>query len=211
MLRLISTLIMAVSLSACAMGTTNITMTPSNPGKPGVLSEAAPTRVQLPAVEDARTKTDRIGDKRNGYGQVLGAVGSTTPPPELVQKTLENVLVSNKHILGGAEDRYVLQASLKNFWFDYKTGLVTVEFFGSIKADVTLVDRTTGQKLYTESFDGYRSEKTGGGLSATWTRIMNAALEDLATKVSMSEGLKNALQATHTPPAPTEAAPAPAS
>jgi hypothetical protein len=141
----------------------------------------------------------------------MGAVGSATPPAELVQKALENVLVSNKHILGGAEDRYVLQASLKNFWFDYKTGLVTVEFFRSVKADVTLVDRTTGQKLFMESFDGYRSEKTGGGLSATWTRIMNGALEDLATKVSMSDGLKNALQATHTPPAPAPAPAAPAS
>jgi uncharacterized lipoprotein YajG len=200
MLRYIAAIAMAASLAACATGTTNLTLaTPQT--KAGVLSEAPSTRIDVPAVTDQRTDQTRIGNKRNGYGMVMGAVGSTKPPAAVVEEALEQVVAANNHVLGSAEDRYALQTNLKTFWFDYKTGLVTVEFFGSIQAEITLVDRTTGQKLYTETFDGYYSEKSGGGLSKTWTRIMNSALADIATKVSMSEGLKNALAATHAPAA----------
>lgn len=208
MLRLVTAVVMAASLAACATGTTNLTLA-APAAKPGVLSEAPSTRIDVPAVTDSRADTTRIGNKRNGYGMVMGAVGSTKPAPAIVEEALEGVVTANKHILGGAEDRYALQTNLKTFWFDYKTGLVTVEFFGSIQAEITLVDRTTGQKLYAETFDGYYSEKTGGGLSATWTRIMNAALADFATKVAMSEGLKSAIAATHAPPAAPDPAAAP--
>jgi hypothetical protein len=190
--------ILAISVSACATGTTNLTLAVPQ-ARPGVLSEAPPTRIDVPAVTDSRANTGRIGDKRNGYGMVMGAVGTTQPPATLVEQSLEQVVTANSHVLGGANDRYALQTTLRTFWFDYRTGLVTVEFFGNIQGDVALVDRTTGQTLYTETFDGHYSERTGGGLSATWTRIMNGALADFAMKVAMSEGLKDALAATHAP------------
>lgn len=129
----------------------------------------------------------------------MGAVGSTTPPADLIEQSLERMLVANNHTLGASQDRYALQTTLRTFWFDYRTGLVTVEFFGNVQADVALVDRTSGQTLYSETFDGHYSERTGGGLSQTWTRIMNGALADFATKVAMSDGLKDAIAATHSP------------
>lgn len=198
MLRLASALILAGALTACATGTTNLTLA-APAATPAVLSEAPSTRLDVPPVNDARERTDRIGDKRNGYGMVMGAVGTTTPPAETVERALEQVVSVNNHVLGGESDRYALQTTLRNFWFDYRVGLVTVEFFGSVQAEVALIDRTTGQTLYTESFDGYYSERTGGGLSQTWTRIMNGALGDFATKVGMSDGLRAAIAATHEP------------
>ncbi|HCK83932.1 MAG TPA: hypothetical protein DHW63_05270 [Hyphomonadaceae bacterium] len=198
MRRIFLALALAVSISACATGTTNITLTTPQT-RPAVLAEAPSTRIDVAGVTDSRSNTGRIGDKRNGYGMVMGAVGSTQPPAAIVEQALEQVMTANNHVLGGAEDRYALQTTLRTFWFDYKTGLVTVEFFGTIQAEVALVDRTTGQTLYTETFEGYNSERTGGGLSRTWTRIMDAALADFATKVSLSEGLKAALAATHAP------------
>ncbi|HYD87571.1 MAG TPA: hypothetical protein VEA80_08865 [Vitreimonas sp.] len=198
MKRLLAALALAFTASACATGTTNLTLAPAA-ARPGVLSEAPPTRIDVGPVADQRQRQDRIGDKRNGYGMVMGAVGTTEPPAETIEHALEQVLTANSHILGGQEDRYVLDTTLRNFWFDYRTGLVTVEFFGSVQGDVALVDRTTGQTIYTEAFEGYYSERTGGGLSQTWTRIMNGALTDFATKVSMSEGLKDAIASTHQP------------
>ncbi len=198
MKRVLAALALAVATSACATGTTNLTLaTPE--ARQGVLSEAPPTRLDVAAVTDQRERQDRIGDKRNGYGMVMGSVGTTEPPAAIVEAALERVVSANGHTLGADADRYALQTTLRNFWFDYRTGLVTVEFFGSIQGEVALIDRTTGQTLYTESFDGYHSERTGGGLSQTWTRIMNGALADFATKVSMSEGLKEAIAATHAP------------
>lgn len=202
MKKLIAALALAVTASACATGTTNLDLA-APPGRAGVLSEAPPTRIDVAPVTDSRQRHDRIGDKRNGYGVVMGSVGTTQPPAALVERALEQVVTANSHELGADGDRYALQTTLNNFWFDYRTGLVTVEFFGSVQADVSLVDTTTGRSLYTESFDGYYSERTGGGLSQTWTRIMNGALADFATKVSMSEGLKDAIAATHEPAAET--------
>lgn len=197
MRKLLVALALAFTASACATGTTNLTLaTPE--ARPGVLSEAPSTRLDV-AVNDGRQRQDRIGDKRNGYGMVMGAVGTTQPPPAIVETALEQVVTANGHTLGADGERYALQANLTNFWFDYRTGLVTVEFFGSVQGEVALVDRTTGQTLYSEAFDGYYSERTGGGLSQTWTRIMNGALADFATKVSMSDGLKDAIAATHAP------------
>lgn len=198
MLRVLSVLALAFAVSACATGTTNLNLTVPQP-RAGVLSEAPPTTLDVPAVNDARTDTGRIGDKRNGYGMVMGAVGSTQPPAAIIEQSLERIVSANNHSVGSANDRFALQTTLRNFWFDYRTGLVTVEFFGSIQADVALVDRVSGQTLYTETFDGYHSERTGGGLSQTWTRIMDGALADFATKVNMSEGLKDAIAATHAP------------
>jgi len=197
MRKLLAALALAFTASACAAGTTNLTLAVP-PGRAAVLSEAPPTRLDV-AVNDSRARQDRIGDKRNGYGMVMGAVGTTQPPAATIEAALEQVVTANGHTLGADSDRYALQTNLTNFWFDYRTGLVTVEFFGSVQGEVALVDRTTGQTLYTEAFDGYYSERTGGGLSQTWTRIMNGALADFATKVSMSEGLKNAIASTHTP------------
>ena len=205
MRKLLFALVGICSLSACALGTTNLTLAVPQ-GRIGVLSEAPPTRVDVTAVTDQRANQERIGDKRNGYGQVMGAVGVTQPPPEIVEQALEHVMAANNHLIGGGDDQYELQTTLRNFWFDYRAGLLTVEMFGSIQADVTLVDRPSGESLYSETFDGYYSERNAGGLSTSWTRIMNAALEDFATKVSNSEGLKDALATTHEAPAEADAA-----
>lgn len=200
MLRILSAMVLALSAAACAFGTTNIDIA-APAARAGVISEAKPARIDVVAVTDARPDQTRIGNKRNGYGQVLGAIGSTQPPVGLVERTLEQVLTANKHTSGGAQDRFALETKLKNFWLDYKTGLVTVEFFGTVSADYNLVDRSTGQTLYSESIEGYYSEKNGGGLSKTWARIMSAALTDFAAKFGGSDGLKAAIESTQTPSA----------
>ncbi len=205
MLKVVAALLLAGSLAACATGTTNLTLA-APAARPGVLSEAPTTTLDVPAIRDARQNQTRIGDKRNGYGMVMGAVGTTQPPTATVEAAIEGIVAANNHVLGGDDARYALQATLKTFWFDYRTGLVSVEFFGTVNADVALIDRTTGATLYTETVEGYYSERTGGGLSQTWTRIMNGALADFATKLGNSDGLKDAIAATHAAPAAPAAA-----
>jgi len=56
-----------------------------------------------------------------------------------------------------------------------------------------------GAVVFSVSFTGYNSAKTGGGLSGTWTNIMNAALEDLARQISFSTDLKDALESAGMP------------
>jgi hypothetical protein len=208
MLRLVASLAIGLALSACAYGDAKLNLAyDASAAKPGLLSEAPAARVDLKAVDDARVEKQAIGYKRNGFGAKTADILSTTPPTEIVQDAIKAALEKNGHVIGGDNDRYAVKTTLNKFWFDYKTGLVSVEFFGSVQAEVSVVDKTTGQAIYTELFDGYHSEKTGGGLKKTWTRIMNAAIADLAAKMNLSPGLKDALETAAKAPASVGAVP----
>ncbi len=194
MKRFVILIFAALGLSACAFGDAELALglNPETTNK-GLISEASSATLYLADVDDQRTDKERIGYKRNGYGMKTADILAETPPPEVVKESLAVVLETNGHSLGAADERYALQTTLNNFWFDYKTGFVSVEFYGSIQAVLSLVDQSTGDAVYSETFDGYHSEKTGGGLKGTWERIMNETLADLAKKVNLSPGFKDAL------------------
>lgn len=215
MMRLITVAAAAIALSACAFGDATLKLAyDADSANAGVLSEAASATVNVKEVDDARVEKNAIGYKRNGFGAKTADILSERPAPELVKEALVATLEENGHKVDAAEDRFAVKTKLNNFWFDYKTGLVTVEFYGNIQAEISVIDQQTGETVYTELFDGYHSEKTGGGLSKTWTRIMNAALADLVNKVNLSPGFKDALAAVSSAqgaPAASAADPASAS
>ncbi len=90
---------------------------------------------------------------------------------------------------------------MKTFWFDYKTGFVTVEFFGDIQIALKVTDTATGAVVFDDIFKGYYSDKTGGGLSKTWTRVMDSALADLSREISLSSDLLMVLEEAEEPAA----------
>lgn len=208
MFRIITLLAVSLALSACAFGDAKLNVAyDAAAAKPGLLSEAPSARVDLKPVDDARVEKQSIGYKRNGFGAKTADILSVKPAPEIVQDALRAILEKNGHAIGGDSERFAVATRLNKFWFDYKTGLVTVEFYGSVQAEVSVIDKATGQTIYTELFDGYHSEKTGGGLNKTWTRIMNAAIADLATKINLSPGFKQALDAAAAASSTVSAAP----
>lgn len=196
----------ALALSACAYGDAKLALAyDASTAKAGVLSEAPATTIYLLDVEDRRLEKARIGYKRNGFGAKTADIVSDRPAPEIVKEALAAALEKNNHIIGGADARVALKPTLTNFWFDYKTGFVSVEFFGQVQTELSVIDQSTGTTLYSEIFDGYYSEKTGGGLKKTWQRIMNAALADLISKVNLSSGLKDALASANSAASPASA------
>lgn len=206
MKRLLIVIASALCLTACATGTTNLTLgLADDAAKPGLLSEVSPRTVYIAAVTDSRpaAEAERIGNKRNGYGMVMGAVGTTEPVEKLVSDTLAKTFKANGHtVVTEATDGAVkVEADVQRFWFDYKTGLVTVEFFGDVQVGLKVTDPANGKSAFEELFKGYYSDKTGGGLSKTWTRVMDMALADLSREVSLSTGLAEAVA----PPAAAEA------
>ncbi len=203
MMRLMLAAVAAMTLSACAYGDAKLNLGyDATAAKAGVLSEAPQTTIYLADVEDRRVEKERIGYKRNGFGAKTADIVSERPVPEIVKEAIATALQKNNHVIGGPQERIELKPTLTNFWFDYKTGFVSVEFYGQVQAELSVVDQSTGATVYSEIFDGYYSEKTGGGLKKTWQRIMNAALADLVTKVNLSTGLKDALASASAPAAP---------
>jgi len=66
---------------------------------------------------------------------------------------------------------------------------------GDVEVDVAVVNRATNATMYHETFLGhYTQENMVGGMEGTWTTVMNQALADFAKKVSLSPGLKQALE-----------------
>lgn len=193
-------------LSACATGTTDLTLGLADTElKPGVLSESEATQVTL-TVTDGREQTDRIGDKRNGYGAVMGAVGTTEPVTDIIASAIDDTFAANGHSVvesGGALD---IAAVVERFWFDYKTGLVTVEFFGDIQVAISAKDPSTGDVVFEDTYKGYYSDKTGGGLSKTWTRIMDTTLAEFSRELSLSTDLAEAFEDAELPAASTASA-----
>lgn len=189
-------------MSACAAGTTDLALGLTDADlTPGVIAEADSKAITL-TVTDGRDQTDRIGDKRNGYGAVMGAVGTTEPVTDIVSKTVTQTFTSNGHTVVDTDGGLNIEANVERFWFDYKTGLVTVEFFGDVQVGMKVTDPASGDVVFEDTFKGYYSDKTGGGLSKTWTRIMNSALSELSREISLSDDLFEALDdATATAPA----------
>jgi ABC-type uncharacterized transport system auxiliary subunit len=206
MKRLIGLLMGVFSLTACATGTTNLTLGLADDAvKPGVISEAPARTLYLAEVTDERdpTRIDRIGNKRNGYGMVMGAVGTNEPVTDTVADTLTKTFEASGHKVVAEQDGAPLRvdAAVKTFWFDYKTGFVTVEFFGDIQIALKVTDTATGAVVFDDIFKGYYSDKTGGGLSKTWTRVMDSALADLSREISLSSDLLMVLEEAEEPAA----------
>jgi hypothetical protein len=175
----------SLALGACAFGDEKLNLA----------YDASATTVAVSDVADERAEKAAIGYKRNGFGAKTADILSVKPTAELVKEALVATLEKNGHTIGGADERFAVKTTLRKFWFDYKTGLVTVEFYGNVQAEIVVVDQQTGETMFREIFEGYHSEKTGGGLSKTWTRVMNAALADFVAKVNLSPGFKDALAA----------------
>lgn len=181
-------------VTACATGTTNLSLglTPDTV-RTGLLSEVEGTTLTIASVDDEREAAlrNRIGDKRNGYGMVMGEVGTDEPVVDIVKDTVVQTFEANGHDVA-EEGGLQVDIDVNRFWFDYKTGLVTVEFFGDIQIDLT-VTTAAGEVVFEDEFKGYYSDKTGGGLSGTWTRVMDEALSDLSKEISLSMELMEVL------------------
>jgi hypothetical protein len=148
------------------------------------------------------TRINRIGDKRNGYGMVMGAVGTNEPVTDTVADTLTKTFEASGHKVvtdAAAGAPLKVDAAVKTFWFDYKTGLVTVEFFGDVQVALKVTDTATGAVVFDDLFKGYYSDKTGGGLSKTWTRVMDSALQDLSREIGLSSDLLMVLEDVDAP------------
>ena len=214
MARIVAIMLTAFCLSACAFGDETLMLSLSDEAaRPGVISQASPTVIAVNEFVDERPDRKPVGKdetadpkrpylvgyKRNGYGQNTGNILSEQLTTEIVQSAFEKMLIENGHQIDQDNAVVALGAAVKDFWLDYKVGLVTVEFFGTVEADVSLTDNATGEVVFSEVFTGHNSRKTAGGLSGTWTEVMNAALSDVARQISLSDDFKDALDAAGQP------------
>jgi hypothetical protein len=158
----------------------------------GPLSQVAPMKFDIKPLEDARPDKARIGWKRNGYGSNTADILSTRPVAELVAEGIRAGLQQNGHTVGMPSDINI-SGSVTRFWFEVKPNFWTIEFTGNVECDLEFVSNQTNAIVYRSRYSGTYTKKTGGGLEATWTEVMDASIEKLVEDIAFDANLIDAL------------------
>lgn len=186
--------ILGVMASGCALTTSNLNIA-YDPAKahPGPLSTVKPLSLEVKDLKDARPEKDKIGYKRNLYGQKLGHILAAKPVPEIVGEAIVTEFQKNGHVLNTVDPDLVISGEVTAFWFDAQVGFATVQFIGTVNASLTFTNRATNETLLTNSYQGYYDEESLGGLEGTWEHVMSTALERMVNQMSTDPKLIQAL------------------
>lgn len=193
--------VLPLSLALAALGGCAFTQATLNVGytdamaSRGPLSSVAPRRIDVGAFADKRTETNKIGYKRNGFGQKTADITTSKPVPDIVKEALVAEFKKNGHEITSGERDLVLSGDVTTFWFELQMNFATVEFFGTSAITLNVVDGRTGSTLLTRTYQGHYTEKSMGGLDATWERVMNEALQRMVREVSTDLQLIRVLKA----------------
>lgn len=190
-------LLTVVLMQGCAFTTArlNVAARP-NADLKGPLSQVAPTKFDVQALADERTDKARIGWKRNGYGGKTADILSTRPVTDVVADAIRAGLQQNGHTAAIPGD-IVVSGSVTRFWFEVKPNFWTIEFTGNVECDIQFVRTGTKQEVYKSRYSGTYTRKTGGGLEATWTEVMDASVEKLVEDIVFDANLIEALKAAN--------------
>jgi uncharacterized lipoprotein YajG len=189
----ITLLLAVVLIQGCAFTTArlNVAARPNTDFK-GPISQVAPTKFDVQALTDARSDKARIGWKKNGYGSNTADILSTRPVTDLVAEAIRAGLQQNGHTLALPAD-ITVSGSVTRFWFEVKPNFWTIEFTGNVECDLQFVRAGTNREVYKSRYSGTYTRKTGGGLEATWTEVMDASLEKLVEDIVFDANLIEAL------------------
>lgn len=161
----------------------------------GPLSSVTPRRIDVGAFADKRPETERIGYKRNMYGTKTADIVTTKPVSDIVKDALATEFRKNGHDVTTANRDLVLSGDITTFWFEFQVNFWSVEFFGTSAVTLNVVDGKSGTTLLTRNYQGHYTEKSGGGLDATWERVMNEALQRMVREISTDVQLIRVLKA----------------
>lgn len=189
-------LVVLATLGGCAFtqATLNVGYTEAMANR-GPLSSIAPRRIDVGAFADKRPETNKIGYKRNGFGQKTADIVTAKPVPDIVKEALIAEFKKNGHDVTTAERDLVLAGDITTFWFELQVNFATIEFFGTSAITLNVVDGRTGTTLLTRNYQGHYTEKSLGGLDATWERVMNEALQRMVREVATDLQLIRVLKA----------------
>jgi Uncharacterized lipoprotein len=185
-------LLAVVLIQGCAFTTArlNIAARPNTDFK-GPLSQVAPTQFDVQALSDSRQDKARIGWKKNGYGKNTADILSTRPVTDVVAEALRAGLQQNGHAIA-VPGNIIISGSVTRFWFEFKPNFWTIEFTGNVECDLQFTIAGS-QEVYKSRYSGTYTKKTGGGMEATWTEVMDASVEKLVEDIVFDANLIEAL------------------
>lgn len=145
-----------------------------------------------PVLEDARDDKERVGWKKNGYGQNTADITTEQPVTTIVENALADAITDNGHAISETGS-ILIRGSVDRFWFEVDANFWTVEFIADVQCTLNFVDAVTNTTIYTSSYAGSHKKETGGGLEKTWTEVLGQAVDNLIEDIVFDEDLSEAL------------------
>jgi uncharacterized lipoprotein YajG len=158
----------------------------------GPLGDVESIRFNTPQLQDARLDKARIGWKKNGFGQNTADITTKREVDHIVEEAVAKALVDTRHGVGDNGAIQVL-GTVNRFWFDTDVNFMTVKFIGDVQCTLDFVDAQTKQSIYKSEYSGSHSAEVVGGLTKTWTNVMNKALDKLIENIVLDDELAAAL------------------
>ncbi len=166
-------------MSGCAVGTTHVKIA-HNPIQ-SIVDKKEGTFLVKPFV-DARKQTSTIGNKRNGFGMVLGHIGALEGVD--VGERLTDCFIEALNEVGYSADLYdetkdyskekydaVVEGQIVEFWMD-----LYMAVWHRVGVDVTVMDAEEKNVLWQKLISGAEKRVLGVGATAEYERIIREAI-----------------------------------
>ena len=188
-------------ISGCAVGTTRVIVAPEPLDR--IEKKAQGTVLVRPFV-DKRASKDYIGNKRNGFGMVLGHIGlmeGTTLEGLLTESFAQALREAGYHVVMEDASRpvatpptwdAVLDGEIREFWLD-----LYMAVWHYMDVDVKLRDPSLRQVIWEKTFHGEKKNVLWIGATAEYEKVINASLTDTlneAAKAFAAEDFAQALR-----------------
>lgn len=189
-----------VALGGCAFTTAKLDVGyKEDSASRGPLASVESRQITIDPIVDKRPERDRIGYKKNGFGQRTADILSKKPVPDIVREALALEFAKNGHAVGDSRHDVIVSGEVTSFWFDTQINFWNVDFIGTAAVKLTVSDANTGTELLTRTYQGDYKDTAFGGLEGTWERVMNTALERMVREVATDPKLVQVLQTRRRP------------
>jgi uncharacterized lipoprotein YajG len=157
----------------------------------GPLSEAGALSFVVNEFEDAREDKERVGYKKNGFGQNMGDITTAQPVATIVSDAISAAALANGHRLG--ESGIAVDGVVSEFWVETDINFSNIEMICSIAADMKFTDSETNNLIYSGNYAASYSDKKQMGTEKNFAEIIDGAIQALIDEVVFDEELTEAL------------------
>jgi len=158
---------------------------------PGPLSETGEISFSLDDLTDNREDQERVGYKKNGFGQNMGSINTAQPVTTLVSDVIAAAVVANGHNLG--DGGVSIGGAVDAFWLETDIDFSNVELTCTINLQLGFADAATGDEIYSSSYSASYSDKKQMATEKNFKEIIDGALLALADEIVFDAELAEAL------------------
>ena len=194
--RLLIALLGSLLLMGCAFTSASLPVSyDESHATRGPISRTDHGPIMVSQFSDLRKDQERIGYKRNGFGQKTADITTDVPVSDIVRDGLVKALKANGQTLVENNERIRIDGQVTEFWFDIDINFWTVKSMGSVSATLQFIDLNTNQTFHTNDYIGnYELESMAAGLEGAWTNAMELALENMIDSIMTDSELARKLR-----------------